>query len=105
MPMEIKARDLIAAGWHEGRRLGAALRRARDLEGHMRAGAELLVDAVKSALPPENATVEMRIPTLEGTADRFTTATHMLPGFEFSATSLSSVYRAWRGPHLGGSSP
>ena len=32
MNMEIKARDLIAAGWHEGRRLGAALRRARDLE-------------------------------------------------------------------------
>lgn len=30
--MEIKARDLIAAGWHEGRRLGAALRRARQLE-------------------------------------------------------------------------
>ena len=36
MSMELKARDLIAAGWHEGRRLGAALRRARDLEatGH-----------------------------------------------------------------------
>jgi len=32
MSMEIKARDLIAAGWSEGRRLGAALRRARDLE-------------------------------------------------------------------------
>ena len=32
MSMEIKARDLIAAGWHEGRRLGPALRRARDLE-------------------------------------------------------------------------
>lgn len=32
MTMEIKARELIAAGWHEGRRLGAALRRARDLE-------------------------------------------------------------------------
>jgi len=30
--MEIKARDLIAAGWHAGRRLGAALRRARELE-------------------------------------------------------------------------
>ena len=30
--MELKARDLIAAGWHEGRRLGAVLRRARDLE-------------------------------------------------------------------------
>jgi hypothetical protein len=32
MNIEIKARDLIAAGWHVGRRLGAALRRARDLE-------------------------------------------------------------------------
>lgn len=32
MNMEIKARDLIAAGWHEGRRLGGALRRARELE-------------------------------------------------------------------------
>lgn len=30
--MEIKARDLVAAGWLEGRRLGAALRRARELE-------------------------------------------------------------------------
>jgi len=30
--MEIKARDLITAGWHEGRRIGPALRRARDLE-------------------------------------------------------------------------
>ena len=32
MSMEIKARDLLAAGWPEGRRLGEALRRARDLE-------------------------------------------------------------------------
>lgn len=32
MNMKIKARDLIVAGWHEGRRLGGALRRARDLE-------------------------------------------------------------------------
>lgn len=32
MNMEIKARDLLAAGWPEGRRLGSALRRARDLE-------------------------------------------------------------------------
>lgn len=32
MTMEIKARDLVSAGWHEGRRLGPALRRARDLE-------------------------------------------------------------------------
>jgi tRNA-splicing ligase RtcB (3'-phosphate/5'-hydroxy nucleic acid ligase) len=32
MNMEIKARDLIAAGWQEGHRLGGALRRARELE-------------------------------------------------------------------------
>ncbi len=32
MSMQIKARDLIAAGWHEGKRLGAALRHARELE-------------------------------------------------------------------------
>ena len=32
MNMQIKARDLISAGWHEGRRIGPALRRARDLE-------------------------------------------------------------------------
>jgi CPA2 family monovalent cation:H+ antiporter-2 len=59
----------------------AAWRSAQNLEGHIRAGAELLVDAVRSALPPEHGTAEMQIPTLEGSADRFTTATHMLPGF------------------------
>ncbi|MGH7525012.1 MAG: cation:proton antiporter [Gemmatimonadales bacterium] len=57
-----------------------AWRSARNLEGHIRAGAELLADAVRSALPPEHGTAEMMIPTLEGQADRFTTATHMLPG-------------------------
>jgi CPA2 family monovalent cation:H+ antiporter-2 len=57
-----------------------AWRSARNLEGHIRAGAELLVDAVRSALPPEHGTAEMMVPTLEGAADRFTTATHMLPG-------------------------
>ncbi|HEY4320596.1 MAG TPA: cation:proton antiporter [Gemmatimonadales bacterium] len=69
----------------------AAWRSAQNLEGHIRAGAELLVDAVKSALPPEGATVEMAIPGADGltlpgwtqemaAVDRFTTATHMLPG-------------------------
>jgi monovalent cation:H+ antiporter-2, CPA2 family len=58
----------------------AAWRSAQNLEGHTRAGAELLVDAVRSALPPEHATAEMEVPTLGGSADRFTTATHMLPG-------------------------
>jgi len=32
MPMEIKACDLLAAGWPKGPRLGPALRRARELE-------------------------------------------------------------------------
>ena len=58
----------------------AAWRSARNLEGHVRAGSELLIAAVRSTLPPEHATVEMQIPTLEGMADRFATATHMLPG-------------------------
>ena len=58
----------------------AAWRSAQNLEGHIRAGAELLVEAVRSTLPPEQATAEMPIPTLEGAADRFTTATHMVPG-------------------------
>jgi CPA2 family monovalent cation:H+ antiporter-2 len=58
----------------------AAWRSARNLEGHMRAGAELLLEAVRSALPPEHATLEMRVPTLDGSADAFTTATHMVPG-------------------------
>jgi hypothetical protein len=32
MSMEIKARDLLAAGWHEDRRFGSILRRARELQ-------------------------------------------------------------------------
>jgi len=47
MNMEIKARDLIAAGWHEGRRLGGALRRARDLEATGLARAEVLAQLEK----------------------------------------------------------
>jgi RNA-splicing ligase RtcB len=43
MNMEIKARDLVAAGWHEGRRLGGALRRARDLESTGISRSEVLV--------------------------------------------------------------
>jgi CPA2 family monovalent cation:H+ antiporter-2 len=69
----------------------AVWRSAQNLEGHVRAGAELLVDAVRSALPPEHGTLEMPIPGPDGSTlpgwtqemaavDRFTTATHMLPG-------------------------
>src|SRR5262245_59505616 len=32
MSMDIKARDLLAAGWPEGRRLGSVLKRARELQ-------------------------------------------------------------------------
>lgn len=59
----------------------AAWRSAQNLQGHIRAGAEVLVAVVRSALPPEHATVEMAIPDLSGEADMFATATHMLPGF------------------------
>lgn len=48
MSMEIKARDLIAAGWPEGRdRLGPALRRARDLETTGLSRAEVLAQLEK----------------------------------------------------------
>lgn len=42
MNVEIKARDLLTAGWHEGRRLGVALRRARELEASGLARADAL---------------------------------------------------------------
>ncbi len=58
----------------------AAWRSAQNLEGHLRAGAEVLVAAVRSVLPPEHATVEMPIPSMEEDVDMFATATHMLPG-------------------------
>ncbi|MEP6590855.1 MAG: cation:proton antiporter [Gemmatimonadota bacterium] len=58
----------------------AAWRSARNLDGHVRAGSEVLIAAVRSTLPPEHETAEMQVPTLEGSADRFATATHMLPG-------------------------
>lgn len=52
MSMEIKARDLVAAGWHEGRRLGPALRRARDLEAAGLPRAEVLV-ALEEEFPKQ----------------------------------------------------
>jgi len=73
----------------------AAWRSARNLEGHVRAGSELLIEAVRSKLPPEHATVEMQIATLEGSADRFATATHMLPGI-----GMPTPFRVERG-HFG----
>lgn len=58
----------------------SAWRSAQNLQGHIRAGAEVLVAAVRSVLPPEHATVEMAIPDLSQEVDMFATATHMLPG-------------------------
>ena len=56
MNMEIKARDLIAAGWHEGRRLGPALRRARDLESTGLARANVLT-ALEAEFPKQLAVI------------------------------------------------
>ena len=56
MSMEIKARDLIAAGWHEGRRLGPALRRARDLEASGLSRPEVLV-ALEAEFPKQLAVI------------------------------------------------
>lgn len=47
MTMEIKARDLITAGWQEGRRLGVALRRAREIEATGVAREQVLIDLEK----------------------------------------------------------
>jgi CPA2 family monovalent cation:H+ antiporter-2 len=57
-----------------------AWRSAQNLQGHIRAGAEVLVAAVRSALPPEHATMEMPVTGLHDDVDMFATATHMLPG-------------------------
>ncbi len=68
----------------------AAWRNATNLEGHVRAGAEVLIAALGSALPPEQLTEEMRtsgmfteeMPTGSArmAADRLMTATQLLPG-------------------------
>jgi RNA-splicing ligase RtcB len=59
MSMELKARDLIAAGWHEGRRLGAALRRARDLEATGMARPEVL-SALEAEFPKQLPVILLR---------------------------------------------
>lgn len=81
MNMEIKARDLIAAGWAEDRRMGATLRRARELEAsglprdqilaalelehpkmvpviELRAGPATLTEAIEPETPMECANVD-----------------------------------------------
>lgn len=56
MNMAIKARDLIAAGWHEGRWLGPALRRARDLESTGLARADVLT-TLEAEFPQQLAVI------------------------------------------------
>ncbi len=65
----------------------AAWRSATNLQGHVAAGAEVLISALRSSLPPEQMTAEMPTTGLTGmypvdpaTIDRLTTATHLLPG-------------------------
>ena len=59
MGMDIKARDLIAAGWREDRRMGAVLKRARELQA-----TGLDVDGVLAALeadyPKQAQVAELR---------------------------------------------
>jgi RNA-splicing ligase RtcB len=59
MSMEIKARDLIAAGWNEGPRLGAALRRAREMEGSGVARADALVQ-LEQEFPKQPVLIQLR---------------------------------------------
>jgi CPA2 family monovalent cation:H+ antiporter-2 len=65
----------------------AAWRSATNLEGHVHAGAQVLLSAIRDSLPPEHMTTEMPTTGLTGlypidggAADRLTTATHLLPG-------------------------
>jgi CPA2 family monovalent cation:H+ antiporter-2 len=59
----------------------AAWRSATNLQGHVTAGSEVLLSALRSRLPPEQATAELSSSaTAEFEADRFQTATHLLPG-------------------------
>lgn len=57
--MEMKARDLLAAGWPEGRRIGAALRRARDLENGGLAREHVLAELEKE-FPKQLAVISPR---------------------------------------------
>ncbi len=57
--MEIKARDLLAAGWAEGPRLKEALRRARELEVSGMPRSDVLV-ALAAEFPPQVARIEPR---------------------------------------------
>ncbi len=60
---------------------------ATNLEGHVAAGAQVLIEALRSTLPPEQATAEFAavgetetIPVDDWAAERLLTATQLLPG-------------------------
>jgi CPA2 family monovalent cation:H+ antiporter-2 len=59
-----------------------AWRSARNLQGHVSAGSEVLLAAIRQSLPPEQATQEYSVSgmTMERPIDPLTTATHLLPG-------------------------
>ncbi|MEO8479329.1 MAG: cation:proton antiporter [Gemmatimonadota bacterium] len=59
----------------------AAWRSATNLQGHMSAGSEILLSALRHSLPPEQGTSDHQVhPTSEMPVDRLATATHLLPG-------------------------
>jgi CPA2 family monovalent cation:H+ antiporter-2 len=59
-----------------------AWRSARNLHGHVSAGSEVLLAALKHSLPPEQLTQEYAVsnPTMERPVDPLQTATYLLPG-------------------------
>jgi CPA2 family monovalent cation:H+ antiporter-2 len=60
----------------------AAWRSARNLQGHVSAGSEVLLAAIRHSLPPEQATQEYSTSglTMERPVDPLVTATYLLPG-------------------------
>jgi CPA2 family monovalent cation:H+ antiporter-2 len=59
----------------------AAWRSARNLQGHVSAGSEVLLAALRHSLPPEQLTREFALAqTTEQQVDPLVTATHLLPG-------------------------
>ncbi|HWA25299.1 MAG TPA: RtcB family protein [Lacunisphaera sp.] len=59
MSMEIKARDLIAAGWPEGERIRTVLRRARELDGTGLSRPDIFAQ-LEAEFPPELPPIQPR---------------------------------------------
>ncbi|HRP09314.1 MAG TPA: TrkA C-terminal domain-containing protein, partial [Gemmatimonadales bacterium] len=57
-----------------------AWRSARNLQGHVSAGSEVLLAALRHSLPPEQMTMEHGVVTGMHQVDPLATATHLLPG-------------------------